>query len=1015
MDEVDLSPIPEFSCNFPFALSYVSVQRFLLKTHHSLYGLVTALLLAACGPAPRPAEPAAPATSNAATPIQTRSLGSLYMIDFQSVGDRPSVTAQRLTTGLGAQGLVSTPGTQLTLGSDPLFVSSFTDRATNIRHIQATFRVTNIGTTPLDNLVFLPTVTADTDNDPSNNATTPTIAGTPFRAVEFFDGSDASSRAPSLVLGRGQLLNAASGLVTDDPAASPFLTGLDVGGVVPVPPAGLSASVAPGGWQASPSLAPGQSANVTFAVDERNVDPNNPKNDPYRFSLLVAAAQADAASATGTINPSVVRGTVSDSALFGGKAVLVNGVTLPSTQFNATATVGAAGDVTLPLGVPPSGDFSAALPPQGDPCTYSGAVSDSSARIAQYAGLLASSAQGDPVATLQEAVVSGAKVPGAIVSRVYVNAPLVLKAKVSCSNRPYTIDYDVTLNPGWNAMEVSGNNSAVVMKNLNSNARSALKVTRRTPGVAVSLSDSSVINLKPGERVTRNASFSQVGAYSGTVNLSTNVPGVSVEPSTVTLGSLETQSVKPEGWVAGQSGDVTAQSLSTPITFVAAADAPTHYAYSFTDALIVKDGGGTQVGSGNINVSLIIPGVYAYMNTTNLTLAQGETTTLSVSLSSVNGLNGPATVSLSGLPGGVTVTPQTIQVTPGSGATATLQISATTAAVTGSSTVSLQIDRPNSNTSTYSTQATLNVVPARTLLSTQNVEEAVPATQGIWIKSGPVYVGNNNYISTLTRMYNGQTAKTIDFTYSSYDNAPILLSTPSGDVILFTYSLVRVLHDDGAAQDSYLTGGTGWKANTTAVDYRDRVWALKSYNSLASLSRYDPLTTTLNPVINAPTGESVTIDNSGQIDPNSTLRMSNDGRTLVIASSTPGKTFAVNTETGTITNLNMTLSDPSNVIVANDGTVWTSSYGTIQRRNPDGSLTAVAGLQGSILIGIDRQNSDILWLRNGNKILLFPVSGTSLRTVDFSPFNVFRTVLSVAGGLDVVTGSYNSFYLSQLK
>ncbi|ULH14127.1 hypothetical protein MF271_02275 (plasmid) [Deinococcus sp. KNUC1210] len=985
-----------------------------MKTYLPVYGLVTALLLAACG------QPTQPPSGGSTNPVQSSTLGSLYEVDFQGVGkDKPSVTTQSLTDGLHGQALVNVAGTQLTLGSDPLFISSFIDRATNIRHIQATFKVTNNGSTPLDNLVFLPTVTADTDNDPSNNAAAPTIAGTPFQTVEFFDGSDASSRATSLALGHGQLLNTTSGAVTDDPDASPFLTGLDVSGVVPVPPTGLSASVATVGWQVSPSLAPGQSANVTFAVDEQNADANNPKNDPYRFSLLVAAAQSDAASAAGTINPGVIRGTVSDSALFGGKVVLVNGVSFPNTQFNAAATVSFAGSIDLPLGVPPTSDFTAALPPQGDPCTYSGTVSDSSARIAGYAGLLASSSQGDPVATIQEAVVSGAKVPGAIVSRVYVNAPLVLKAKVSCSNRPYTIDYDVTLQQGWNAVEVSGNNSASVMKNLSPDARSALKVTRRTPGVTVSLDDSSVINLKPGEHVTRNAYFSQVGAYSGTVNLSTNIPGVSVEPSTVTLGSLGTQSIRPEGWTPALNGDIKAQSLSTPITFVAAANAPTHYAYSYNDALIIKDGSGTQVGSGNINVSLIIPGVYAYVNNNNVSLAQGGTTTLSVNLSSVNGLNGPVTVSLSGLPSGVTVTPQTVQVTPSSGGTANIQLSATADAVTGTSTVSLLIDRPNSNTSTYSTQATLNVVPARTLLSTQSVADVLPARAGTWIKSNPIYLGNNQNSLTLTRIQNGQTIKSIDFAYSASDNTPLLLPTPSGNIILSTYSLIELLHDDGGPQDSYLTGGTGWSASTIAADYRDRVWALKTNTytevPLVSLTRYDPNTTTLNPAINAPTGELVTIDDSGMIAQNSTLRVSNDGRTMVITSSTPGKTFAINTETATITNLNMTLNDPSNVVVGNDGTVWISSYGTIQRRNPDGSLTAISGLQGSTLIGIDRQDPDILWLNNSNKIVRFSISGQSVKTLDFSTFNVFKAVLPFSGGLDVASGSYNAFYLSHLN
>jgi len=159
-------------------------------------------LLAACGPTAAPTTP---------TVTPAPGLGALYAITFQGVTDKaPTVRASSVGQHLGTQGLVAGPAT-LTVSSAPIATSAFTDPATRTRHIQATFQVTNTTAATLSNLYFLPTVTADTDGDPSNNASTPTIAGTPYSALTYFDGSDAAARATTLAPERARLLNAATG------------------------------------------------------------------------------------------------------------------------------------------------------------------------------------------------------------------------------------------------------------------------------------------------------------------------------------------------------------------------------------------------------------------------------------------------------------------------------------------------------------------------------------------------------------------------------------------------------------------------------------------------------------------------------------------------------------------------------------------------------------------------------------------------------------------------------------
>jgi len=595
---------------------------------------------------------------------------------------------------------------------------------------------------------------------------------------------------------------------------------------------------------------------------------------------------------------------------------------------------------------------------------------------------------------VQETIVSHAKVNGAIVARVYNpdSETLVLQAKISCSNRPLTTDYDLHLRPGWNAIELSGTNEAQVMKDLDPLARSVLTLTRRTPGVTATLTDNSIITLHPGERVTRNARFLQVGAYSGTVTLGTNVPGVTVEPSTVTLGRLGTQA------------------LSTPITFVAAPDAPAHTWYTFTDALTVSDTGGAVLSSTPISVDLSVPSVNASLNSSSLTLTQGETRSVSVNASGYNGLNGPVTFALTGLPSGVTAVPQTVQVNGYPSVTVNIPLTVAADAALGSATITLTADRPKTGSPT---KATLNIAPARTALPNLSIDRALPARKGLWIKSSSSY-DNNGYGYTLRRFVNGveQTSLRLDDRYA-------LLSSPTGDLIASDFSTygnagpvtVKVIHDDGTSDDASLPSGTGWLAENAGVDHQGRVWFVSGPPSYVStprgLYRYEPNGGTVT-----------TIVEPGTLPTDSRLSISNDGGTLIVRSDSLTKTFRVDAMTGTASELSAPFRSlyGAPTVVADDGSLWTNESGTVQRWSAAAGAVTVDALSNVSLIGFDRQNPDVLWaMKNGTTVLKYTVStGTVRATVLTGEYVASNSLyLSPNGGVEILYRDSYTYVNSQ--
>ncbi|ULH18246.1 hypothetical protein MF271_22535 (plasmid) [Deinococcus sp. KNUC1210] len=234
--------------------------------------LLPALLLAACGNLGAPTIPAV-----TAAPIS--GAGGVYQISFQGVGSpemSASVRSVKLS-GVQTEGLVSAPESFM---FERVANSTFVVKSTATRHVEATFKVTNTSTTTLNNLKFLPVV--------------PLGKSSIFSNLTYFDGSDASSKASTLTTTQGKLLDVNTQTTTLNPAASAYLTGLDISGLNAAA-LGVS-SIQPVGWQVATTLAAGGMTYVTFGVD-LPADASS-RNDPFSFSLNIIPVQDSVAAAS---------------------------------------------------------------------------------------------------------------------------------------------------------------------------------------------------------------------------------------------------------------------------------------------------------------------------------------------------------------------------------------------------------------------------------------------------------------------------------------------------------------------------------------------------------------------------------------------------------------------------------------------------------------------------------------------------------------------------------------------
>ena len=255
-----------------------------MKVSRSLV-LLGLLTLAACGSTPGN-------TSPQPSPIvaPARQLQSFGLYELSVNGATTAAPESRIfRTGLSSQ-TNDIQGLKFT----PLSTGTYTDELSRTRYLRASFKVSNETGQPLTVPTYVP---VDTDG---NDAT---VGATPFKAVQYFDGSDASSRALELQLDTAHRFNSATGANEIDLDATPLVTKLDTRGLVINPPPGTTiAQVFHQGWQGR-QLAPGGTQVVTFAA--RLPMAADSKLDPFRFKLMFAVTDNPAPLPDDQIAPTV--------------------------------------------------------------------------------------------------------------------------------------------------------------------------------------------------------------------------------------------------------------------------------------------------------------------------------------------------------------------------------------------------------------------------------------------------------------------------------------------------------------------------------------------------------------------------------------------------------------------------------------------------------------------------------------------------------------------------------------
>ncbi|MXV18039.1 hypothetical protein [Deinococcus xianganensis] len=367
------------------------------------------------------------------------------------------------------------------------------------------------------------------------------------------------------------------------------------------------------------------------------------------------------------IQATAITGTVSGLPTGTHRALLVNDGDGLDVANEGTVT---GGQLTMNLSRVPSD----ALFPITGGCPFSGQAS-AYPNIAVYNAVYVASKAIDGLALVQEQVVTGGTLKGTLVARMYSDRAATINGTLDCQGSRVYLKF--TLNQGWNALEWLDSGQSLTLSNLGTGATSTLKTSPFPQGVAVS-TRSAALAFSSNDTASTEARLYQEGGYTGTVSLSTDLPGLTIEPGTVELpaAALSSASVKQQGLV-GALG-LSQQRVDTTLTFRYSGTEN----YSGPVKILVKDAGGKVVGGGQIGVTITRPGVSLGSSYSTFEVTSGGTGTLSLYSYSVGGFSGPVTYSLDNLPAGVTATPVTQDMTSGS-SSVTIPVSAASSAQPG--------------------------------------------------------------------------------------------------------------------------------------------------------------------------------------------------------------------------------------------------------------------------------------------------------------------------------------------
>ena len=448
-----------------------------------------------------------------------------------------------------------------------------------------------------------------------------------------------------------------------------------------------------------------------------------------------------------------------------------------------------------------------------------GQNSNPAAKLFTVPSLYAYSSEGDLVGYVNESATAGTGVTAGVsyVVRVYADTAVNFNgtcSRTDSSGKTVNDTFNINFKQGWNAVLVTPNAGVLNIVSAPADVQVSLTFVQAQQQVGAVLS-SSTLTFTDNNPIMVDAAFIRVGGYNGTVNLSTDMPGLTVEPATVNLPALSTLSLG-------------AQSYKTKLTFRFTGPQK-QLNKPFT--LLIKDASGQQVGSGTGTLVVNRPGVMLTFGTqTSVDVYQGESANVNVNVLASANFSGQTTVSLTNLPAGVTAPAGTVTVQGNGSATASIPLSASLSSTVGSYTIG--VTSPDYTGAMGPTTLTVNVLPKRLALGNGAVNAMIRTIAGDLWGAGKAFVSvKGEQLASRTDLPNGDSALDVQL---AQDGTPWARSSSN------FYRLVGGTLQSFAAAGQARSVATGF-----GVDAQGRAWymAFDGFNA-PTLRTLDPATGT---------------------------------------------------------------------------------------------------------------------------------------------------------------------------
>ncbi|QFP78604.1 hypothetical protein [Deinococcus sp. AJ005] len=351
------------------------------------------------------------------------------------------------------------------------------------------------------------------------------------------------------------------------------------------------------------------------------------------------------------ITANLIQGTVQGFG-FGAEAVYLTNA--DELNKDNAGQISGAGQLTLSLSKVPSayGRFPI-IPPGNSNCTFQGTATYNP-QISVFTRLLAFSGQDDLLGEITEVIVSGSSLKDSVVARLYSENAATVKGAVNCPDSAFGLNYDLHLKQGWNAVEYQKAGNTNTLRDLGPQVLAELRGVPALPSVYIELQDSN-LNFIDDKEIGVDTVFFQDGGYSGSVALSTNVPGLTVEPKTLVFNPLPKLNAQGSrgGYGVVNALGLKSQALKKKLIFKYTGNQNLSVPFD----LLLKEADGKLVGQKSGNLGVNRPDINLRVQATELELAPSSTQTIYAELYSVSNFNNNVQLSVSGLPTGAMATP----------------------------------------------------------------------------------------------------------------------------------------------------------------------------------------------------------------------------------------------------------------------------------------------------------------------------------------------------------------------